>query len=293
MKGCDAVSQPNILLLITDQQRYPRHWPDDPSFMRDLTPNDAELARTGLSFRHGFSNTSMCSPSRATLFTGLYPAQHGVTLTHTSEGLKPDPENAPHVVRNLADLLRKPGAPRERLLKGFGRGILRTGPEVRATSPSCPPRYPNLATVLRSAGYEVQYRGKWHLTHPGGGEWSDADSERLEREYGFAGWVPPDAGENAEAENFGGGNAGPLGGRLGRDLHAPGRGVPRRRGPARAVLPRRLAGQPARRPGLPGVVRARRLRRSASSATTASSCRPRSTRTCAASPASTRSCRWG
>ena len=28
--------------------------------------------------------------------------------------------------------------------------------------------------------------------------------------YGFAGWVPPDAGENAKAENFGGGNAGPL-----------------------------------------------------------------------------------
>jgi choline-sulfatase len=204
------VSQPNILLLITDQQRYPRHWPDDPSFVRDLAPNDAEIARTGLSFRHGFTNTSMCSPSRATLFTGVYPSRHGVILTHTSEGLKPDPENGPHVVRNLADLLRKPGSPRRRLLKGFGRGLLRIGPKS-GNEPELPADIPNLATILRSAGYEVQYRGKWHLTHPGGGEWSEADAERLERDYGFAGWVPPDAGENAKAENFGGGNAGPLG----------------------------------------------------------------------------------
>ncbi|HEX6117751.1 MAG TPA: sulfatase-like hydrolase/transferase [Solirubrobacterales bacterium] len=203
------MSQPNIVLLITDQQRYPRHWPDDPSFVRDLAPNDAELARTGLSFRHGFTNTSMCSPSRATLLTGVYPSRHGVTLTHTSEGLKPDPQNSPHVVRNLADLLRKPGAPRRRLLKGFGRGVLRMGARS-GREPELPTDIPNLATLLRSAGYEVQYRGKWHLTHPGGGEWSDADSERLERDFGFAGWVPPDAGENAKAENFGGGNAGPL-----------------------------------------------------------------------------------
>ena len=202
-------ARPNIVLLITDQQRYPRHWPDDPSFVRDLAPNDAELARTGLSFRHGFTNTSMCSPARATLFTGVYPSRHGVTLTHTSEGLQPDPQNGPHVASNLADLLRKPGSPRKRLLKGFGRGVMRIGPKS-GNEPELPADIPNLATILRSAGYEVQYRGKWHLTHPGGGEWSEVDSQRLEREYGFAGWVPPDAGENAKAENFGGGNAGPL-----------------------------------------------------------------------------------
>jgi len=76
--------RPNLLILITDQQRYRRHWPDDAGWLRDLTPNDAELARTGLSFRNAFCNTAMCSPSRATLFTGTYPAQHGVTLTLTA-----------------------------------------------------------------------------------------------------------------------------------------------------------------------------------------------------------------
>jgi choline-sulfatase len=71
---------------------------------------------------------------------------------------------------------------------------------------------PNLAKLLRSAGYEVGYKGKWHLTQPLADEgWSERDAALLELDYGFAGWEPPDAGENTKAENFGGGNAGPLG----------------------------------------------------------------------------------
>jgi arylsulfatase A-like enzyme len=65
--------------------------------------------------------------------------------------------------------------------------------------------------VLRAAGYEVAYKGKWHLTQPLGDGWGERDSERIERDFGFADWEPPDAGENTKAENFGGGNAGPLG----------------------------------------------------------------------------------
>src|SRR6187549_1532099 len=41
--------------------------------------------------------------------------------------------------------------------------------------------------------------------------WSPADAERIRNDYGFADWEPPDAGENAKAEHFGAGNAGPLG----------------------------------------------------------------------------------
>ncbi len=40
------------------------------------------------------------------------------------------------------------------------------------------------------------------------GGWSERDSERIARDYGFADWEAPDAGENARAENFGGGIAG-------------------------------------------------------------------------------------
>ncbi len=39
------------------------------------------------------------------------------------------------------------------------------------------------------------------------GGWSAADARAARRDYGFADWEPPDAGENAKAEHFGGGNA--------------------------------------------------------------------------------------
>jgi arylsulfatase A-like enzyme len=205
---------PNILLLITDQQREPCHWPDDPAWLRDLTPNDHELAATGLRFRNGFCNTSMCSPSRATLFTGRYPAQHGVTLTHTQADLKPDPRNFSGVVRTLAGVLQGQNAPRARALRGFGRGLLQLGPKS-GNEPELNPETPNLASVLRARGYEVGYKGKWHLTHPSGegpmlSGWTEADAKRLHDDYGFADWEAPDAGENAKAEHFGAGNAGPL-----------------------------------------------------------------------------------
>jgi arylsulfatase A-like enzyme len=206
---------PNLLLLITDQQRYPCHWPEEPGWLRDLAPNDQRLLDTGLSFSSAFCNTSMCSPSRATLLTGRYPARHGVTLTHTQADLRPDPRTLPAVMGTLLGILRTPGAPRERALRGFGRGLLQLGPKS-GNEPELQPTTPNLAQLLHGAGYEVAYKGKWHLTHPSGdgpllAGWSPSDAERLERDYGFADWEPPDAGENAKAEHFGAGNAGPLG----------------------------------------------------------------------------------
>jgi choline-sulfatase len=153
----------------------------------------------------------MCSPSRATLLTGTYPAHHGVTLTLTAADLRPDPRHAPAVVRTMLEIMGRPGAPRRRVLRQFLRGLFRTGPKAGG-EPEMRPETPNLAHLLRGAGYEVGYKGKWHLTQPLAEEgWSDRDAALLEREYGFAGWEPPDAGENAKAENFGGGNAGPLG----------------------------------------------------------------------------------
>jgi N-acetylglucosamine-6-sulfatase len=42
------------------------------------TPNIDRLAREGISFVNAFVTTSLCSPSRATFFTGLYAHEHGV-----------------------------------------------------------------------------------------------------------------------------------------------------------------------------------------------------------------------
>jgi choline-sulfatase len=156
----------------------------------------------------------MCSPSRATLLTGRYPAQHGVTLTHTQADLRPDLGNSPAVLGELIGMMKGANAPRRRALRNFGRGLVQAGPKSGA-EPELRAETQSLAHVLRARGYEVAYKGKWHLTHPSGGEllggWAPSDADRLRDEYGFADWEPPDAGENAKAEHFGAGNAGPLG----------------------------------------------------------------------------------
>ena len=206
-----APKPPNFLVLITDQQRAPRHWPDEPGWLGELMPNDAELARTGLSFSNAFCNSAMCSPSRASLFTSRYPAEHGVGLTLTAGDLRPDPRNIPSVTATMAKILRDNEAPVGRVLSGFARGALRLGPRA-GNEPVLPTDMPNMATLLRDAGYEVAYKGKWHLTHPTSGSgllggWGKADAELIHRDYGFADWEAPDAGENAKEQHFGGGNA--------------------------------------------------------------------------------------
>ena len=202
-----------MLLLITDQQRRPMHWPDEPGWVDALMPNCAELARTGLTFNRGFCNTAMCSPSRSTLFTGRFPAEHGVELTLTAADLKPDPKNVLGVVGEMKTILGRREAPARRVLTQFARGMFGIG-ESRGGETELPTDVPNLPRLLRARGYDVAYKGKWHLTHPLGGEgsllagWTERDADRIFSDYGFADWEAPDAGENAKAANFGGGNAG-------------------------------------------------------------------------------------
>lgn len=200
------------MLLITDQQRQPRHWPIESGWTDALMPNDAELARTGVRFEQAFCNTAMCTPSRATLFTGRWPAEHGCNLTLTAADLRPDPRNAPAVAATMRGILTRREAPARRVLRGFARGALGLG-ESRGGEAELPKNLPNMARLLSERGYRIGYKGKWHLTHPSGGEggllggWTQADADRIERDYGFADWEAPDAGENAKAEHFGGGNA--------------------------------------------------------------------------------------
>lgn len=200
------MARPNLLLLITDQQRYPQHWPDDAGWLRELMPNDAELARTGLSFTHAFCNTCMCTPSRATLYSGQYPAQHGLPLTLTMGDLLPDRRNLPFVLETAGRMGLRGEVPRQRLLGALARGMAQRG-ERGGDEPELTPRTQSVAHVLRDAGYHVALKGKWHLSKPVEGGWGRADARRLALEFGFADWDPPDAGENAKAENFGGGVA--------------------------------------------------------------------------------------
>ncbi len=152
--------QPNILILITDQERPPQYWPA--GWADTNLPNRKRLAANGLTFQHAFCAASMCSPSRSTFFTGLYPEQHGVVDTLS-----------------------------------FGDGT------ASENQPELPLDIQNMAKMLKSAGYAVQYRGKWHMSKGTNGS-ADLTPGDIAA-YGFDGWVPPDAGQDSNPANFGGG----------------------------------------------------------------------------------------
>jgi choline-sulfatase len=60
----------------------------------------------------------------------------------------------------------------------------------------------NLGTVMKAAGYNVVYKGKWHCSKPAGEKAVPADLEK----YGFQRWNPPDAGANQTVPEAGGGS---------------------------------------------------------------------------------------
>lgn len=97
-------ARPNILVFITDDQGY-----GDLSCMGATdfrTPNLDRLAADGVRFTSWYSNSPVCSPSRASLLTGRYPGNAGVRSIlaghRTATGL-------PSVTPTLADVLKDEG----------------------------------------------------------------------------------------------------------------------------------------------------------------------------------------
>tara|TARA_B100001123_G_scaffold448035_1_gene607566 strand:- start:7997 stop:9430 length:1434 start_codon:yes stop_codon:yes gene_type:complete len=64
-------TKPNIILIITDQQRYDTINALGYDYME--TPNLDKLVTEGISFDNCFITAPSCAPSRASLFTGYYP----------------------------------------------------------------------------------------------------------------------------------------------------------------------------------------------------------------------------
>jgi len=83
--------RPNLLFLMTDQQRADTISPNTPC----QTPHLQALAAAGALFTRCYVPNPICSPTRASLMTGLLPHSHGmVDCTHTVEpyraALKPN-----------------------------------------------------------------------------------------------------------------------------------------------------------------------------------------------------------
>lgn len=80
-------SRPNIVLILSDDQSW-----TDYGFMGHpviQTPNLDQLAAQSAVFTRGYVPTALCRPSLATLATGLYAHQHGITGNDPSHALAP------------------------------------------------------------------------------------------------------------------------------------------------------------------------------------------------------------
>lgn len=103
------------------------------------TPNIERLAARGMTFSRAYAVSPLCSPTRASLMTGLHPARHGIT-TPGCHGLEE------HL--NAWTLPNGPVPSKVTTCKSATR--LDT-------------RYKTLAESLRDAGYTTAHIGKWHL----------------------------------------------------------------------------------------------------------------------------------
>ena len=77
IKCAFAVQSPNLILINVDDLG----WKDLGCYGSDVyeTPNIDKLARNGLKFTNAYSACAVCSPTRAAIMTGRYPARLGVT----------------------------------------------------------------------------------------------------------------------------------------------------------------------------------------------------------------------
>ncbi len=69
--------RPNILLVMTDQQRFDSIGAVRSNF-NAKTPNMDKLVKRGVTFENAFCTAPVCCPSRATLMTGFHPTRAGV-----------------------------------------------------------------------------------------------------------------------------------------------------------------------------------------------------------------------
>lgn len=76
LSSCAAQKRPNIIFLLTDDQRWDMLGCAGNSILQ--TPNLDALARDGVRFENAYVTTAICMTSRASFFTGQYARRHGI-----------------------------------------------------------------------------------------------------------------------------------------------------------------------------------------------------------------------
>lgn len=131
----DDINKPNILFILIDDLG----WMDLEFQGNELveTPELNRFAKQGMRFTNAYAAAPVCSPTRAAIITGLFPARLKIT------------NHIPDQDRFIPD---QP--------KVLPADMLNYLPSEKIT----------LAECLREAGYRTGFIGKWHLSGTGRGE---------------------------------------------------------------------------------------------------------------------------
>ena len=130
--------KPNVVFILADDLG----WSDTTLFQTTKlyrTPNIERLARRGMTFTRAYSSSPLCSPTRASVLTGLSPARHGITSPNC---------HLPKVVLQATEA--KSGPPNKFSTVPDSVSRLNTS-------------YYTLAEMFRDNGYATGHFGKWHL----------------------------------------------------------------------------------------------------------------------------------
>ena len=140
LRGAGAAgTRPNVIFFLVDDMG----WMDSSLYGSKYyrTPNVERLARRGMMFTDAYAANPLCSPTRASIMTGKYPARLGIT---TPAGHLPPQPDVP--------LLAKTAAPWMKMVCPRSRRYL-------------PLEEYTLAEAFKDAGYATAFVGKWHLGH--------------------------------------------------------------------------------------------------------------------------------
>lgn len=133
-----AGPKPNVVMILADDLG----WSDTTLFGTTKfyhTPNVGRLAGRGMTFSRAYSSSPLCSPTRASIMTGLSPARHGITSPSC---------HLPKVV--LQPVAKSSGSPNQKAT------ILESVTRLKTD-------YYTLAEMFHDNGYATGHFGKWHL----------------------------------------------------------------------------------------------------------------------------------
>lgn len=153
-----AESRPNFLFILADDFGYMDTGANNPKTFYE-TPGMDRIAATGMRFTDGYTACPVCSPTRASIVTGLYPARTGITDYIGNI-------NQPEQWQRKTKLL--PAAYRDRL-------------RLSETT---------IAERLKKAGYATFFAGKWHM----GPEGFWPEDQGFDINMGGCGWGSPSKG---------------------------------------------------------------------------------------------------